>query len=219
MGRRSWAVVGSLTLAMMVAPRAASGQGTGPSFDCRKAAGEVEKLICGDTGLSALDRQLQTVYRAATALALGQAARTLAAEQRGWISGRNECGKAQADNPSFLTASWTVDTAKACVDAQYRLRIAELQAVWHLAPAEGPVFYQCGGSATNEVAVTYFKTDLPAARIERGDRKTTAYLVPVKDGKTYEGQNVSFQRNGRALTVRILNVNTGQEEALGCQTR
>ena len=37
----------------------------GPAFDCTKAAGEVEELICQDEGLAALDRKLDEVYKAA----------------------------------------------------------------------------------------------------------------------------------------------------------
>ena len=41
----------------------------GPTFNCAKAQGEVEKLICSDASLAALDRQLDQVYKAATAKA------------------------------------------------------------------------------------------------------------------------------------------------------
>lgn len=213
-------VVGAMVLAMVMSGGHAAAQtATGPSFDCAKATGQVEKLICSDAGLSTLDRDLQTVYKAATAKAKGALARTLVAEQSGWIKGRNECWKAQAGNPQFLTASWTVDNAKACADAQYRLRTAELQAVWQLLPGEGPISYQCGTSPANEAIVTYYKSELPSARFERGDQTVTAYLVPVNGGKTYEGRNVSFQRTGPQLAVKFYNVNTGKEEQFTCKVR
>jgi uncharacterized protein len=43
--------------------------GPGLAFDCAKATGEVEKLICTDEGLAALDRKLDGVYKAALAKA------------------------------------------------------------------------------------------------------------------------------------------------------
>jgi para-nitrobenzyl esterase len=36
-----------------------------PSFDCARATGTVEKMICGDAGLAKLDRELAGVYAAA----------------------------------------------------------------------------------------------------------------------------------------------------------
>ncbi|MGY4013401.1 lysozyme inhibitor LprI family protein [Aeromonas molluscorum] len=38
-----------------------------PSFDCRKANGKVEALICQDAGLMALDNTLAKVYSKALA--------------------------------------------------------------------------------------------------------------------------------------------------------
>jgi uncharacterized protein len=64
----------------------------GPSFDCSKAAtGSMEALICRDSGLARLDRQLAQVYSAAQEKAKNEHPPTLRAEQRGWIKGRDEC--------------------------------------------------------------------------------------------------------------------------------
>ena len=57
----------------------------GPTFDCAKAQGEVEKLICGDASLAALDRKLDGVYKAASAKAKGTLATRLREDQRGWV--------------------------------------------------------------------------------------------------------------------------------------
>ena len=43
---------------------AGSAQAAGPSFDCGRATAPVEKLICGSPGLSELDTQLATAFRA-----------------------------------------------------------------------------------------------------------------------------------------------------------
>jgi uncharacterized protein len=37
----------------------------GPSFNCKKAAGMIEKPICGDDGLAALDRKLPEAHAVA----------------------------------------------------------------------------------------------------------------------------------------------------------
>ena len=147
----------------------------GPTFDCAKAHGEVEKLICNDASLAALDRKLDSVYKVASAKAQGKPATQLREEQRGWISGRNDCWKANGQE-TWITATWTVNTVKGCVDAQYRLRTSELQAVWQLVPPK-TVFYACQNNPANEVVASFFETDPPTIRLERGDRTVTLWRV------------------------------------------
>jgi uncharacterized protein len=186
----------------------------GPAFDCTKADGEVEELICKDEGLAALDRKLDEVYKAALAKARDDVPQFLRAEQRGWIKGRNECWKAQgADNPVFLTGSWQATSVRECVEAEYRIRTSELQALMRLVPEKGPVFYGCENNPANEVVATFFETDPPTARLERGDRSVTAWLVPAGSGSKYEGQNVEFWTKGDEATVTWL------DEKLTCTVR
>ncbi len=184
----------------------------GPAFDCAKADGEVEELICKDERLAALDRKLDEVYKAAKAKARDDMPQYLRVEQRGWIKGRNECWKAQGDgNAVFFTASWPAANVRECVEGNYRLRISELQALWQLAPAKGPVFYACENNPANEVVATFFETDPPTARLERGDRTATAWLVPAGSGSKYEGQNVEFWTKGDGAQVTWL------DEELECR--
>ena len=112
---------------------------TGPSFDCaQKPASSVEQRICADAKLAALDRQMAEVYAAATAKATRADAQALAAEQRGWIKGRNDCWK-QADVP-------------ACVESSYRMRIAGLQARYRLVDPVGSARYECPGTPVREAS-------------------------------------------------------------------
>jgi uncharacterized protein len=165
----------------------------GPAFDCSKATGEVEELICQDEELAALDRTLDEVYRAAMSKARHGMLQQLRAEQRGWIKGRNECWKAQgAGGPVFLTASWQAADMRECVEDNYKIRISELQARWQLVPAKGPVFYSCEKNPANEVVATFSETDPPTAVLERGDLSMMTWLVPTASGSRYEGQNVMF---------------------------
>ena len=198
--------------ALLMAPALLFGEG--PAFDCAKAEGDVERLICQDEGLAALDRKLDGVYKAALAKAQNENPPTLKVEQRGWIKGRNECWKAQGeDNPAFLTASWQATGVHDCVEGQYQLRISELQALYQLVPSKGPVFFACEGNSANEVVATFFESELPAARLERGDRTATAWLVPTGSGSKYEGQNVEFWTKGDEATVTWL------DENLKCKAR
>ncbi len=186
----------------------------GPAFDCAKADGEVEELICQDEGVAALDRKLAEVYKAALAKAVNEHPPVLKTEQRGWIKGRNECWKAQGeDSPAWLTASWQATSVRDCVEGRYRIRTSELQALYQLAPARGPVFYACNGDERNEVVATYFETDPPTARLERGDRTATAWLVPAASGSKYEGRNLELWTKGDAAMVTWL------DEELKCEPK
>ncbi len=209
------AVIFAVTIlagALIAAPASRAEEGTkGPAFDCTKASSEVEKLICADEELAALDRKLDEVYKTALAKARDGMDKTLRAEQRGWIKGRDECWKAQGkENPLFLTASWTATSVRECVEAQYKLRISELQVQWQLAPEKKPIFFACESNPANEVVATFFETDPPAVRLERGDKTVIAWQVPGGGGK-YEGQNVSFSSKGNEATVTWLG------EELKCQ--
>jgi uncharacterized protein len=66
----------------------------GASFDCAKAATPVEKLICADDRLSALDSDLSQYYSAARAT-LGEGGQCLREDQRQWLRAiRNRCASA-----------------------------------------------------------------------------------------------------------------------------
>jgi uncharacterized protein len=150
----------------------------GPSFDCSKASGSIEEMICNDDELSALDRRMATVYAKTTKKAINEHPPVLKAEQRGWIKGRNEC--------------WKSDDKRKCVKEKYRRRIAELQARYRLVSANGPFWYSCNGEPKNEVVVTFFKTDPPTLIAERGDQVSLMYLQPSGSGSKYQGRNESL---------------------------
>jgi uncharacterized protein len=201
-------------LALGVPPAALSET---PTFNCAKAQGEVEKLICSDASLATLDRKLDAVYKAASAKAQGKLATALREEQRGWVKGRNDCWKAKGQQ-TWITATWTVDTVKGCVDAQYRLRISELQAVWRLLPPK-TVSFACQNNPANEVVVNFFETDPATIRLERGDRTKTLWRVGAASAGKYEGQNVGLVQQGSALKIDWLDTNTGKTEELQCKVR
>jgi uncharacterized protein len=184
---------------LLAAPCGASAQAKGPAFDCAKAQGEVEQLVCKDEALAALDRKLDEVYKAALAKARDDVPQFLRTEQRGWVKGRNDCWKAKAGDPVFLTASWRVSGVRECVEGNYKLRTSELQALMQLVAPKGPVFFECNDGG--QVVATYFDTDPPTARLERGDKTVTAWLVPAGSGSKYEGQNVEFWAKGKDAMV------------------
>lgn len=196
-------VLSAAALLALAAPGRSRAQAKGPAFDCGKAQGEVEQLICKDESLAALDRKLDEVYKAALAKARDDVPQWLRTQQRGWIGGRNECWKAK--DGTYLTASWQAKNVRECVEGSYRIRISELQALMRLVPPKGPVFFSCENNPSNEVVATFFDTDPPTARLERGDKTVTAWLVPAASGSKYEGQNVEFWTKGKEATVTWLN--------------
>ncbi|TWB37654.1 uncharacterized protein DUF1311 [Nitrospirillum pindoramense] len=84
-------------LLLMCAPlgvQAAVNAGEGPSFNCAAAATTVEKAICGDANLSALDRQMNETYQQAVQAASSVAGpwkEAVFLAQRIWLSQRSEC--------------------------------------------------------------------------------------------------------------------------------
>ena len=132
------------------------------------------------------------------------------------MKGRNDCWK--ATQQTWITATWTVDTVPACIDAQVRLRIAELQAVWQLLPPR-TVRYACQGNPANEVVVHHFASNPATIRLERGDRTKTLWQVGPPAAGQYEGQNVGLVDQGGAVKVTWLDTDTGKTDTLDCKLR
>jgi len=168
-----------------------------PSFDCAKAGDAIEKMVCADDQLAALDRQLAGVFAEALTIIAGyggtnairqKAEKDLKADQRGWLKGRNECAK--ADDP------------RACAQGAYKARIAMLQAQYSLVKGSDPSAYGCNGNDADELTVTFFATDPPTLRAERGDRQMFALQAAGQEGGKYVGDSgVSFQEKSREATV------------------
>ena len=162
--------------------------GAAPAFNCQTAGSQVEKLICGDKRLSALDQQLAKTYEAAIGVLAKsadgkKATHLLRSIQRGWIKGRNECWK-------------SADMAKCTADS-YRRQIAELQARYMLRKPRRILSYFCRGNRADEITAYFFDGEYAAVRLERGD--TIAVGIPdrSKTGKLYNAQRgVSFLDKG-----------------------
>ncbi len=84
-----------------------------PSFNCKKASHEIEKLICGDQELAELDVSLSSLYSTLLKHTAAKDQRSLKTEQSGWMKGRNDC--------------WKADDKRACVKSEYESRISVLK--------------------------------------------------------------------------------------------
>ena len=149
----------------------------GPSFDCARADGAAEDAVCEDAALAAKDRAMAEVFAQAVAAirALDVGAEAAEAElratQRGWIEGRNDC--------------WKAEDVADCVAYAYDSRSAELTAVWGLQRPSGGAAFFCDGNRANEVVATFFDTEPPSVRVERGDETAVGLRVRSASGARY----------------------------------
>jgi len=166
--------------AMIVESGAAS-----PSFSCKKAANPVQRMICNDDALAALDRKLADVY--------GTAAKTpsqhedLNLRQRNWVKTRDGCWQ----DPNFHD----------CIEHAYVYRIAELQTRYKLVPAREPVRYNCPGAKPDQLTVTFFSTDPPSAVLDSGDDSVVTLFSRAGGTPHYEIGQVSFRERGAEATL------------------
>lgn len=118
---------------------AASSNSAGPSFDCARAQGQAQQLICSNADLAAIDREAERLFRLASGdpevdpSIRGQ----MADSRRAWTVRRDDC--------------WKSDELEQCVRDSYARRIADLRSVSEAARGSqggisiGPVAFTCEG--------------------------------------------------------------------------
>ena len=172
----------AMALALSGPPTA---QAADPSFDCARAEHEIETLICGDARLAALDREIARLYglaRNGPHMDEAQAGR-LAAYQRGWIKGRNDCWKAGAADAEKI----------ACAADESMIRIMELRQGYADARADdaagisgGPLPVACEGWAVG-VGFAWAVTDPGLAVIAWMDATVPLEQAMAASGGRYVG--------------------------------
>lgn len=159
-----------------------------PSFDCAKAESEAEKLVCSNYALAGLDNRLAELY--AAELAKPGASKELAATQRGWVKGRDEC--------------WKAEDKQLCVEEEYRTRIAYLQINSPGAMAATPVEFECDDNSKPFTMAYYNDYDNKPAVATLGNDQAIVFPVPAASGSKYSrsgggGQGFSFwEHQGKA---------------------
>jgi uncharacterized protein len=176
------AIISRLRLTVLLClaiPLSARAETAVPTFDCSKASGEIETLICNDPELAALDHKMDAVFKRAVAKNTGAELKTLAAYQRGWIRGRNDCWKAQ--------------DKKQCVIESYNMRMVELQITNGLVMVPTAVGFVCNGDASIPFFATFYnELDPRAAVITYGGDQTIAIAAPAASGSRYTANNMEF---------------------------
>jgi uncharacterized protein len=155
--------------------------GAQPSYDCAKAQGEVEELVCKDTDLATLDHKLSELYAEALKRSREEQYKDPSSSQRSWIKDRNDCGKAK--------------DVRACIETAYEHRIADLQIRYGQLQAPPPVSYNCGDFELT--AVFYRETDPPTAVLtllggKGGAEQAIVYVARSGSGARYQGHGVDF---------------------------
>jgi uncharacterized protein len=154
-----------------------------PSFDCAKASGEIELLICSNYSLAAFDNRLAEIY--AAELAKPGASKELTATQRGWLKGRDECWKAQ-------------DKLQ-CVTEEYMSRIAYLQINSPGQMAATAVAFDCNDNSAPFYMAFYGDLDNKPAVITVGNDQATIFPLPSGSGSKYGRNGIEFwEHQGKA---------------------
>lgn len=157
------------------------------SFDCDRARGQAQELICGDASLAAMDREVARL----AALAVDPAS------QSDWQQQRDRCDKA--------------DELRQCVMASAMLKIHQLRKVSKTVPGGegpsiGPVAFTCGGLA-GSINATFFNSNPGAVAIEWGGQAIAIDQAMSGSGARYEGrwegQPYVFWNKGRQATFTV----------------
>lgn len=157
------------------------------SFDCDRARGQAQELVCGDAGLAAMDREVARLS--------GQAIEPAA--QAEWVQQRDTCDKA--------------DELRQCVMAAAVLKIHRLRQGSEAARAGdglsiGPVAYSCNGVA-GTMSATFVNSEPGAVALEWGDQAIAIDQVVAASGARYEGrwngQAYGFWSKGKEATLTI----------------
>lgn len=157
-----------------------------PSFDCAKAGNDAEKLVCGDARLAALDRQLAALYKRAQS---SPDELDIAAEQRGWVKGRDAC--------------WQAVDAHRCLLEAYQTRIVELSIGNGAVKAPTPVEYRCDDNGKPVTAVFYNELDPQAAVIRRGNDQAIVFPAEAASGARYTREGVEFCEHQGEATLNF----------------
>lgn len=179
-----------LPLLLTLAGFAGSAYSASPAFDCSKAEGEVELLICSDDDLALLDIRLAKAYSQAMENIPQEERSNFRTLQRGWIKGRNECWKAQ--------------DVRACVEFSYKSKTVELQIAGGLLEAPRYRSLRCG-EGTEAVPFTvsiYRNADPVSAVLTRGNDQVIAFAPVESSGGRFVAPDVSLTIDEGQATVQ-----------------
>lgn len=174
-------LMAALSVAMQSAPVSTARQpplpapNTGqPSFACGEARSQVERTICSSPELSAIEKELRTVYEHLGSSVSDVARQALRVDQQRWLAERNACGSDWS-----CIASQTVERTRVLgVQLKNQPSLA--------APAAQPEFRSASGAAASGAAGTIRFASEDIRSIEPvliGERLLTGFPVMMGDLK------------------------------------
>jgi uncharacterized protein len=156
--------------------------------DCEKPANVVQKTICGDADLKALDAKMVVLYAAATKDATPAQKKEIETQHGRWAAERDACAK-DAD-------------VKKCVDDCYARRNELLTSYASKAsapPTRRSVSYVCADKS--KLVVEYVLGPKEHVLVAHGASKWTLPHVPSGSGARYEEGTVSLWNKGKEVTL------------------
>ncbi|MGF1835793.1 META domain-containing protein [Photobacterium sanguinicancri] len=161
-----------------------------PSFECTKASGEVENLICHDQTLVKLDLQMEGLYKKVLSTMPESALANFKASQRGWIKGRNDCWK-------------SVDVYQ-CTKNSYALQTESLAQIGRLFVNDKPAYYRCSGGVHPAVAVRFYQfNDQSKAILQYGTDSELLDAAVSASGAKYTSDTASFWSHKQTASVQV----------------
>ncbi|MCY7280171.1 MAG: MliC family protein [Sphingomonas bacterium] len=157
------------------------------SFDCGRAKGQAQELVCGDAGLAAMDREVARLA--------GLAVEPAAAAD--WAMKRDNC--------------WKSDELRQCVMAAAMLEIHRLRKGSDAARggdglSVGPVAFACKG-ISRPVLATFVAGDSGAVALDWGGEAVAIEQVTTASGARYDGrwngQPYGFWNKGAEATLTV----------------
>ncbi|MEO6579925.1 MAG: MliC family protein [Sphingomicrobium sp.] len=152
------------------------------AFDCDRARGQAQELICADANLAAMDREAKRLGRADPS------------GQSSWATDRDACGRA--------------DELRMCVMANAVLRIHHLRKASPEAGgiSVGPVGFRCEGFKA-PLLVTFINSDPGAAAVESNGQIVALDRAEAASGARYvgrwNGEEWSFWEHGGEATLTV----------------
>lgn len=145
--------------------------------DCTKPANSAQQLICTDSHLFDLERQLQAAYQQAAARP-GADQSTLAAAQTRWATTRDDCAR----NADVHT----------CVLEAYQTRLVQLAIADPATVAPPVITYHCPADAGPLTAQFYNQFAPPTAVLNWKGTQQILFILPSGSGARYGRQGSEY---------------------------
>ncbi|WP_118914965.1 MliC family protein [Mycobacterium shigaense] len=156
------------------------------AVDCTKPANSAQQLICTDSHLFDLERQLQLAYKQALGRPGADQSAVMAA-QTSWAAVRDGC----AQNPDLHT----------CVLEAYQTRLVQLAIADPATVAPPVITYHCPADAGPLTAQFYNQFAPPTAVLNWKGSQQILFLLPSGSGARYGRQGSEYWEHQGEVTL------------------